>query len=630
MFKLHIGCGERKLSGFVNIDKDGDPDLKIDVRYGLPFPNESVDFIFAEHFIEHLTRDEGILFLREAYRVLKRGGICRLATPNLATQTENYINDTWREAEWIHRFGYEWIPNRCVMFNIALREWGHQYLYDFEDLEMVGNLAGFLICEKKGVGESNVPYLQNLEHRSGSLVVEFTKESKGHCYELPLVSICIPAYNSRFFREALLSALSQTYLNCEIVICDDSPGEEIERITKSFKDDRIRYYKNPRTMGAWKNYLQLISRAQGKYVKYLNDDDILHPECVKSMVSYMEAYKDRVSLITSKRNMIDEKGNLLPDIYSTRLLSDRDFYVLGIDFGNLALSQAVNVIGEPTTVMFRREDATEFERLFHYFYEGNRGVGDVFMWLCLLSKGDAIYLSQPFSFFRQHPEQSQRDPSIAFVLVKSWYYLVTKSRLLGFLKRDGVYREALRNLIRVFRYYLDHFAFTSEESQDLSGTIEEIEKELQLLTDIDGASYQIRIHPIIRNASILQPTQTALEVQYQCILELVQKKFIVEAIEALKALIQQFPHFTEALNDLGVLYFSQGDVTGATEVLEECLRRDPKNVLAIENLRDIYVTLGKTQKAEYYNAMLESIKNDQEVSVQGMDFSSPEKKVDAI
>jgi predicted SAM-dependent methyltransferase len=70
--KLHIGCGNRKLQGFINIDieKTEATDMTLDVREKLPFLKDSVDFVYSEHFLEHLSRGEAINFLKEIYRVL--------------------------------------------------------------------------------------------------------------------------------------------------------------------------------------------------------------------------------------------------------------------------------------------------------------------------------------------------------------------------------------------------------------------------------------------------------------------------------------------------------------------------------------------------------------------------------
>ena len=85
--RVHVGCGARKLDQFVNIDTEPGADLRCDVRRGLPFPNQSVDILFSEHFIEYLSRDGGIRFFQKCHRVLNLGGICRIATADLQELT---------------------------------------------------------------------------------------------------------------------------------------------------------------------------------------------------------------------------------------------------------------------------------------------------------------------------------------------------------------------------------------------------------------------------------------------------------------------------------------------------------------------------------------------------------------
>lgn len=169
--RLHIGCGERKLAGFIDMDLEGDnADMILDVTRGLPFPDASVDCIFGEHFIEHLTHEDSIRFLADCYRVLRAGGVCRVATPDLAHIVRSYTADIWRKDEWIKRFGYEWIGNRSVMLNVALREWGNQHVFDYDDLRSVAALAGFLIAHRCEPGMSKHDALAGLEHREGSFV----------------------------------------------------------------------------------------------------------------------------------------------------------------------------------------------------------------------------------------------------------------------------------------------------------------------------------------------------------------------------------------------------------------------------------------------------------------------------
>ena len=69
--------------------------------------------------------------------------------------------------------------------------------------------------------------------------------------QAPLVSIVIPAFNPRFFSQALESALAQTYEHIEIVICDDSSGDDIRDIVEAFIEPAhpVRYLRNPQRLG---------------------------------------------------------------------------------------------------------------------------------------------------------------------------------------------------------------------------------------------------------------------------------------------------------------------------------------------------------------------------------------------
>jgi len=105
--KVHFGCGPRILKGWVNIDisyapfepylqyytdKHYPPAIRgtrndlyiIDIlKHGLPLPDESADLVFHEDFFEHLTQKEQVVFLAETLRVMKKGAVHRINTPNL-------------------------------------------------------------------------------------------------------------------------------------------------------------------------------------------------------------------------------------------------------------------------------------------------------------------------------------------------------------------------------------------------------------------------------------------------------------------------------------------------------------------------------------------------------------------
>lgn len=143
MLKLNVGCGDVYLNGWVNIDLDSSKaDLKCDVRGRLPYEDASVDFIFSEHFIEHLSVNDGVEFFKECFRVLKPGGVVRTGTIDL-----NYILFRhfffWRKQDWIKKYGYGFVKTDAELTNICFREWGHYYLYNKRELKRRLSEAGF-------------------------------------------------------------------------------------------------------------------------------------------------------------------------------------------------------------------------------------------------------------------------------------------------------------------------------------------------------------------------------------------------------------------------------------------------------------------------------------------------------
>jgi predicted SAM-dependent methyltransferase len=174
--RLHVGCGRVRFEGWVNIDKDGaHADLRRDLRKGLPYRENSVTLIYSEHFIEHLACAEGLAVLREFCRVLQPGGIVRMATPDLDYIVAKYMSDDWRQQYWLVNLRTE-IQTRAEMLNICFHDWGHQYLYNAEELERRLREAGFRQIDRRPWHVSPDPELANRETREDSkLILEAVK-----------------------------------------------------------------------------------------------------------------------------------------------------------------------------------------------------------------------------------------------------------------------------------------------------------------------------------------------------------------------------------------------------------------------------------------------------------------------
>jgi predicted SAM-dependent methyltransferase len=80
---LHIGCGDRRIEGFINSDKNpvSNLDKKMDIRYTWPYRDNTVDGIVGISVFQCLTWRELIFAFRESYRVLKKGGVMRIGVP---------------------------------------------------------------------------------------------------------------------------------------------------------------------------------------------------------------------------------------------------------------------------------------------------------------------------------------------------------------------------------------------------------------------------------------------------------------------------------------------------------------------------------------------------------------------
>jgi predicted SAM-dependent methyltransferase len=90
---INIGCGNKYHKDWVNIDIDSASTdvIRYDIRKGLPFPDNSFDAAYSSHILEHLTPEEGLNFLSEQNRILKKGGIIRVVVPDLEIICRNYI-----------------------------------------------------------------------------------------------------------------------------------------------------------------------------------------------------------------------------------------------------------------------------------------------------------------------------------------------------------------------------------------------------------------------------------------------------------------------------------------------------------------------------------------------------------
>ncbi|MEK3913804.1 glycosyltransferase family 2 protein [Paenibacillus sp. FSL H7-0331] len=260
--------------------------------------------------------------------------------------------------------------------------------------------------------------------------------------DLPLVSVVIPAYNRpHTLQIAIESVLEQTYPNIEIIICDDSTDDRVQEMMVPYLHSfpQIKYHRNERNLFL-ANWHKCYDLASGEYINYLMDDDVFHQDKIKKMMYFFNEF-DNISLVTSYRQTIDESGQFLPPIHATARLYQETRIMDGKMLGNVALACCLNVIGEPTTVMFRKKDLTEL----YGVYKGKQYslINDMAAWLLLLSKGNAVYISEALSYFRRHPNQNNN--TMGLQAFSEWLDITIASREDGFLNTNELYRTALES-----------------------------------------------------------------------------------------------------------------------------------------------------------------------------------------
>ncbi len=105
-----------------------------------------------------------------------------------------------------------------------------------------------------------------------------------------LVSVIMPSYNTaEYISESIASVRKQTYTDWELIIVDDCSADNTDEIVKPFlSDKRIKYIKNETNSGAAVSRNRALREAKGKWIAFLDSDDLWHPEKLEKQISFMK------------------------------------------------------------------------------------------------------------------------------------------------------------------------------------------------------------------------------------------------------------------------------------------------------------------------------------------------------
>lgn len=167
-----------------------------DCRRGLPFANESIDFIYSSHFVEHLHRYKAAKLIAECKRVLRPSGVFRICVPDVEQLAEKYLQrdkdffsvldgpgsqelendqlDALSDKFVQHFYGFDlWSrPSRVQRIQRIFTR-GHFWMYDFESLKNILSDSGFSHIKRYKARQGTVPDIDFLDlHTIGSLFIE--------------------------------------------------------------------------------------------------------------------------------------------------------------------------------------------------------------------------------------------------------------------------------------------------------------------------------------------------------------------------------------------------------------------------------------------------------------------------
>ena len=159
--KVNVGSGPdcSMPEGWRNVDLRDftGVDFVLDVTKRWPF--RDLDYIYGEHFIEHLMPDKALQFLKFAGKSLRAGGRIRLSTPNLSWVIASHYN--------LQTQMNEEIINNTIRTNRAFHGWGHKFLWSESMLRYVLDTMQFTGIEFFEYGKSHDPELADLERHKG-------------------------------------------------------------------------------------------------------------------------------------------------------------------------------------------------------------------------------------------------------------------------------------------------------------------------------------------------------------------------------------------------------------------------------------------------------------------------------
>jgi glycosyltransferase involved in cell wall biosynthesis len=228
--------------------------------------------------------------------------------------------------------------------------------------------------------------------------------------DTPLVSILMTAYNrEKYIGDAIESALASTYKNFELIVVDDCSTDNTLAIARQYeaKDERVKVYQNEVNLGDYPNRNNAASYAIGKYLKYLDSDDLIYDHGLEVFVKYMEKHPSVAIGICSTGDQLDSP---FPKQFNPSETLRFHFFVKGI------------LEGGPSGAIIRRDCFYEAGT-----FSGKRLIGDTELWLRIAARYPVLILPPSLIYWREHQGQEYRSNDSEMTYFANSYPMIKES-----------------------------------------------------------------------------------------------------------------------------------------------------------------------------------------------------------
>lgn len=196
------------------------------------------------------------------------------------------------------------------------------------------------------------------------------------------------AFNRQeYIAEAIQSILNAAFTDFELIIVDDASSDNTVAIAKSFaaKDDRISIYINEVNLGDYPNRNRAASYAKGKYIKYVDSDDLIYPHTLGKMIAAMEAFPAAAFGFCDVNPGNDK---IYPHYYTGKDALEIHFFKNGL------------LLAGPSTSIIKKD---AFDSIGGF--SGERYISDYKAWLQLCLQYGTVVIEPGLVWVRSHPGQ---------------------------------------------------------------------------------------------------------------------------------------------------------------------------------------------------------------------------------